>query len=997
MPVNFLTPSQRENFGCYVGTPASETLERYFYLSDTDHAWITSKHGNHNQLGFSLQLTTVRYLGTFLDTPIKAPQNVIDTLCKQLQIKDSGCLAVYGRQRWQHITEISTREGYRNFSDPTVGFRLTRWLYAQCWTGTERPGALFERATSWLLTNKVLLPGASVLERFVSRLRQRVDNRICRLLGHSISAEKKKQLESMLLVPEGSRSSVLDQLRSGPVMVSVPALLRTLERLQKVRELGIEPAVVSAIPPSRIAALARIANTAKVTAVANLPPARRLATLVAFIHILEATALDDALEVFEMLVQELFSKARKADREARIRTLKDLDAAAGTLAEACRIVLDTTFSDQNLRTSLFAHIPRQELTKALADVNALVRPPDDVFFRALDQHYPRVRRFLPALLKHVTFIATPAGAPVHEACAYLAEHGQKIPTSAKPPLAIVKKAWERHVLNRNGGVDGRAYTFCVLDRLRDALRRRDVFVSPSWRYADPRSGLFAGSEWEAIRPIVCRSLGYSADAAPVLAALAEELDKTYRHVAARLPDNPAVTIERVEGRDEICLSALDKIDDPPSLTALRHEIDKRMPRVELSEIMLEIAVRTGFTKAFTHITDRKARADEMMVSICAALMGEAMNIGVEPLANPDISALRRDRLSWVLQNYIRSETITPGNAMLVAEQNRIELARVAWGGGEVASADGIRFVVPLRTVHAGPNPEYFGLGKGMTFYNMMSNQFTGLNGIPVAGTLRDSLVLLAVVLEQQTELQPFQIMTDEGAYSDIIFGLFRLLGFRFCPRFADIGSARFWRINPKADYGPLDTIARNRINLSLITSQWDDMLRLAGSLKMGRVPATGIMRTLQVGDRQTSLANAIAEFGRIDKTLHMLTTMDDEAKRRSTLIQLNRHESRHSLSRAVFHGKRGELRKRYREGQEDQLGALGLVVNIIVLWNTIYMDAALKQLRKEGYSVRDEDVARLSPTIRKHINLMGKYPFVMPEAVAKGELRPLRNPFDEHS
>ena len=127
-------------------------------------------------------------------------------------------------------------------------------------------------------------------------------------------------------------------------------------------------------------------------------------------------------------------------------------------------------------------------------------------------------------------------------------------------------------------------------------------------------------------------------------------------------------------------------------------------------------------------------------------------------------------------------------------------------------------------------------------------------------------------------------------------------------------------------------------------------LRLAGSLKLGRVPATGIMRTLQVGDRPTRLAQALAEFGRIDKTLHSLTYIDDENRRRATLTQLNRGEGRHSLGQAVFHGKRGELRQRYREGQEDQLGALGLVLNVIVLWNTIYMDAALTQLRAEGYS-----------------------------------------------
>ena len=82
----------------------------------------------------------------------------------------------------------------------------------------------------------------------------------------------------------------------------------------------------------------------------------------------------------------------------------------------------------------------------------------------------------------------------------------------------------------------------------------------------------------------------------------------------------------------------------------------------------------------------------------------------------------------------------------------------------------------------------------------------------------------------------------------------------------------------------------------------------------------------------------------------------------------------------------------YREGQEDQLGAMGLVVNAIVLWNTIYMDAALRQLRNEGYPVRDEDVARLSPTMRPHINMLGRHSFILPEAVARGELRPLRDP-----
>ena len=123
----------------------------------------------------------------------------------------------------------------------------------------------------------------------------------------------------------------------------------------------------------------------------------------------------------------------------------------------------------------------------------------------------------------------------------------------------------------------------------------------------------------------------------------------------------------------------------------------------------------------------------------------------------------------------------------------------------------------------------------------------------------------------------------------------------------------------------------------------------------------------------------------------MLAYVDDEHYRRRILTQLNRGENRHSLARAVFHGQRGELRQRYREGQEDQLGALGLVVNAIVLWNTLYMEAALKELSRAGYAVHPEDVARLSPLGRRHLNVHGRHAFVLPEAVAQGQLRPLRN------
>jgi TnpA family transposase len=407
--------------------------------------------------------------------------------------------------------------------------------------------------------------------------------------------------------------------------------------------------------------------------------------------------------------------------------------------------------------------------------------------------------------------------------------------------------------------------------------------------------------------------------------------------------------------------------------------------------LLEIAAQTGFTTKFTHVSERDSQVTDLTTTICAVLLAEACNIGRDPLVRDDVPALRRSRLSWVLQNFVRTDTLTAANAGLVAAQNRIPLVH-AWGGGEVASADGLRFVVPVRTLHAGPNPKYFGYDYGITYYNLMSNQFTGLNAIVVPGTLRDSLFLLALVLDQATELTPYEIMTDTSAYTDVVFGLFWLLGYRFSPRIADIGGARYWRMDPTADYGSLNSIARHRLRPALIKDNWDDMLRLAGSLKLGVVQALSIMRTLQIGDRPTKLAQAVAELGRIDKTMYCLTYIDDEAKRRRILSQLNHGEDRHKLARFLFHGKRGELRQRYREGQEDQLGALGLVVNIIVLWNTLYIDAALHQLAAEGFPIQSEDVARLSPLLFDHINLLGRFAFSVSESVQRGELRPLRTP-----
>jgi TnpA family transposase len=166
---------------------------------------------------------------------------------------------------------------------------------------------------------------------------------------------------------------------------------------------------------------------------------------------------------------------------------------------------------------------------------------------------------------------------------------------------------------------------------------------------------------------------------------------------------------------------------------------------------------------------------------------------------------------------------------------------------------------------------------------------------------------------------------------------------------------------------------------------------ITGSWTVSR--AYDLLRMLGRENRPVPLGQAFAEYGRIAKTEHLLRVVDpvDDTYRRQMNRQLTVQESRHKLARDVCHGKRGTIHQAYRDGMEDQLGALGLVLNAVVLWTTRYIDAAIAQLHHEGHEIRDEDIARLSPLKHRNLNVLGRYSFTA-GVPADGFLRPLRDP-----
>ena len=149
MPIDFLTEEQKDQYGCFSGELNETQLARYFHLDDADRQLVDKRRGDYNRLGFALQLTTVRFLGTFLPDPTDVPATVIRFVARQLAITDLASLPKYMERkatRYTHSKEIQEHFNYQDFHSPPLKFRLSRLLYTRTWISNERPSLLFDLA-----------------------------------------------------------------------------------------------------------------------------------------------------------------------------------------------------------------------------------------------------------------------------------------------------------------------------------------------------------------------------------------------------------------------------------------------------------------------------------------------------------------------------------------------------------------------------------------------------------------------------------------------------------------------------------------------------------------------------------------------------------------------------------------------------------------------------------------------------------------------------------
>lgn len=411
-------------------------LERFFYLDDEDRKLIQARRRDSNRLGFALQLVTVRYLGMFLPDPLDVPGEVLDYLAEQLEVADPSCVKSYTdreKTRFEHAWEIQRREGLVSYAQ--VEAELLAWIADQAWMTGDGPKALLSGAVDWLRKRNALLPGITTLKRLVTDGKQDADRRLWMQPAGQLTGGEAGQLLGLLDSREEKRRRYveLERLRKGVFTPSSTGMKNALARVRDVSAVIPVSVDIAAVPARRLIALASHGLTGKTVHLRRMKSQRErlLALLCATVFTLRAKAIDDVLELFDLLmVTDLMAKAERQSKDEKLKRYPRVSRNAGKLAQAVRVLLEMSEAEPGLSLELVWDlientVSKAELRAALASIDELVPQADPVCdsqrLEELANRYATVRAFLPAMMRNIEFGATADAAPVLKAVAGLAD------------------------------------------------------------------------------------------------------------------------------------------------------------------------------------------------------------------------------------------------------------------------------------------------------------------------------------------------------------------------------------------------------------------------------------------------------------------------------------------------------------------------------------------------------------------------------------------------
>jgi TnpA family transposase len=941
-------------------------LIRHYTLSAGDLAIVHRCRGEHNRLGRALMLCYLRYPGRPLRAGERPPAVLTAFVAEQIDALPTAMEAYLAaeRNRQRHAVECQERLRLRPFGKHAAA-ELADSLHPQA-IERDRLFHLAELVMEECRRRRIVVPTSWRLERICIDLRFRARREIERRLTDDLSPEQRRQLDALTQRRAESGQSWLGWLRQMPQATKPAAMLGLIERLNHVRAIGIDAARGHRVHQTRLAQLAREAGRTTAQHIAGHERQRRYATLVAITLDLGPALTDQAIDLFERLIGTMFSKAETRHARAFQADGRAINEKVRLYARVGAALIAAREAGQDPFEAITAVMPWERFRASVAEAEALARPEDFDSYEGLGEHYAAMRRWAPAFLAAFSFQGGPAAASLLRAVDTLRDMNEaassKLPKSA--PTGFIRERWARYVMP-GGEIDRRYYEFCVLSELCGRLRAGDVWVVGSRRYRSFEEHLISREAHQEMLQSGTLPVALDPDLERFIAGRRARLDARLGAVDAKATGGllPDVSLEK----GVLKIAPIEK-STPPEAEALAARLHAMLPRIRVTDLLSEVARWTLFTDCFTHLRSGETVADPQI--LMASLLADGLNLGLTRMAEACTIA-NLGQLAWVADWHIRDETYALALRRLIDHQQREPLAAI-FGSGFASSSDGQFFRAGGFGRAAGRINAHYGDDPGSKFYTHLSDRFAPFYTKVIAATASEALHVLDGLLYHQSEVTVRRHHTDGGGDSDHVFALLALLGFQFAPRIPDLKNRRLYSFAKPSAYPALEPLIAGRINVALIRAHWPEILRIAASIQTGTVTASLIMRQLAAYPRQNSIAAALRELGRLERTLFTLDWIEDPELRRDTGRELNKGESRNSLARAVFFHRLGEIRDRTFENQQHRASGLNLLVTAITLWNTRYLNRAIAALR-EVEDVSDYLLPHLSPLGWEHINLTGDY------------------------
>lgn len=451
-------------------------------------------------------------------------------------------------------------------------------------------------------------------------------------------------------------------------------------------------------------------------------------------------------------------------------------------------------------------------------------------------------------------------------------------------------------------------------------------------------------------------------------------------------------IEPVEiGNDDEAVKFLNEIKNSfilPKKLDFNFEIDKDernffsdkiysyFPKITMTEMIYEVNTWTNFLDSFKENSQQGATGKQK--SIVATLLANGHNIGFSKMAvssSIDEGVLRRTN-----EYYFNHSTLSKAQISLVNYHHSLNIVK-NWGDGGRSSSDGMRIPINSKTIYADYNTHYG--NRGGAIYRHINDQYTPYYVQMLQG--RDSNHVLDGLLYHGTDLNIYEHSTDTAGYTEQMFALTYLLGFKFKPRIKNAEQQQLYYF----DNISVGDVLFKKINEKVIIENYHEILRLVESIRSGKVKASLIMQKIGSYARDNAIAKALKELGRIFKTIYLLEYFTDKTLRKEVQQMLNKGESINSVGRILHFGKNGRINESTIEDQLEKASSLNILLGVLVAWNSRYLEKVHKTVKTEDW-FDEEQFKRVSPLGSGHVNFLGKYIFEEEKIVSEDGLRPLK-------